>query len=830
MSREIAENSIFWKDTSEHHLLSIEQLDRCLSDIPDEKRTADKIDNRLARLAIHHGFLTLWQAQRVLTRRTASLFIEKYLLVDTLGQGGMGRVFLAKDRRLNRLVAIKVLNPDRTNHERSLARFEREAQVGGQLQHENLVRIYDVGVYNQSPYLVMEYIEGPTVAELIAIHGKLDVAQTARIGRDVALGLQHLAEKKMVHRDVNPRNILIDMEGRAKLTDLGLAIFEEQEAQVTNEGSTVGTFDYISPEQARHSHGVDIKSDIYSLGCSLYHMLCGQVPFPAGSLPEKIYAHQVREPMALRSLVPGLSREMVKIVNLCMKKTPDDRFESARALADRLSPLVSGDALTGSAELTKSMTFEIPSSTEPITKGASGTSNDPKEPWGLAGKEASWHGEGSDKNSPIGASKDPDAIQIDLGADSLELPYRTDGLRRKSENRNSDDWNPLSFLGLGQLLALIAVMAGIVWLAGFALRPNQFKPTQETVSNPNTISKNTPEPVLSKGITIVYPGGQEETLVDLTEAVRRISGKKAEIRVDDIETPWVWVVDDNTPIVGTRLQIRGTGSDPARIILDMSNSKKGLQIRADSSLDFSNLLIEAKGQAPDVPLVISFGELNLQKCKLIQRDSISKAKTAFRINSRSIRIRDTWIHGFEPAIDAQMLHDTVIDLEDCLLTEPAGTHPPAGKKASGVGPQAALIHLNLSKLNLDRARIGFNHVSLVGTNLISVRGDIANQVLSMDAAGCLFKGASLLSFAGDSKSKALPVRWTGDRNLFDISFAFSRNTFRNETLTSLEQWSQLVTEKDSQSHKVPLSNPASHAPSPSDFEPRQKADREFGVR
>jgi serine/threonine-protein kinase len=304
----------------EHQLLTDDQLERCLASIPENKREAEKIDNRLARIAIHFGYITLWQAQRILTRRAGTLLIDKYLLTDSLGQGGMGRVFLARDTRLQRSVALKVLNADKSNHERALARFQREALVGGQLQHENLVRVYDVGVHQNSPFLVMEYIEGPTVAELIARQGRLEIAVAARIGRDVALGLHHLSEKKLVHRDVNPRNILIDTEGRAKLTDLGLAIFEEQLSQVTTEGSTVGTFDYISPEQARHSRGVDIRSDLYSLGCSLYHMISGHPPFPEGNLAEKIYAHQLKEAEPLADLVPGVPSELSSMVTRCLRK------------------------------------------------------------------------------------------------------------------------------------------------------------------------------------------------------------------------------------------------------------------------------------------------------------------------------------------------------------------------------------------------------------------------------------------------------------------------------------------------------------------------------
>ena len=823
MPREIAENSIFWKDTLEHHLLTVEQLDRCLTDIPEEKQTSDKIDNRLARLAIHHGFLTLWQAQRVLTRRTASLFIEKYLLINTLGPGGMGRVFLARDRRLNRLVAIKVLNPDRINHERSLARFEREAQVGGQLQHENLVRIYDVGIYNQSPYLVMEYIEGPTVAELIARHGRLDVAQTARIGRDVALGLQHLAEKKMVHRDVNPRNILIDMEGRAKLTDLGLAIFEEQEAQVTNEGSTVGTFDYISPEQARHSHGVDIRSDLYSLGCSLYHMLSGQVPFPAGSLPEKIYAHQVREPESIRNLVPGLSREMAKIINICLKKKPEERFETAKALAERLGPLVTGEALTGTSELLKSTTIEMPVSSV----------NDPKEGWNLADKERSWHGENSERNRVVGSSADPDAIQIDLGADSLELPYRLDSKRKTAEKRFKNGRNPLLAIGFS-LLIFIVILIGTIWLARTELRTNQGQPDpvtapEATAKTKLTPAPKTPEPSVIRGITIRYADGQDELMDDLTEAVRRVSGKKAEILVEDRDQPWVWTVTDSSPIAGTRLKISGKGKDLPRVILDLSKSTKGLQVRADSSLDFINLLIESRGQSTGSPLVMSYGELTIEKCRWILRETDAGSRTAFQLSSRRFRIRDTWVHGFTPAIDAQILQDTEIEIHDCLLTEAVDmTASPAKSKAKA--RQSALISLNLAKLNLNRARIELNHLSLIGDRLIEISGDVTNQKVALEASRCLFKGSDLLTVKSPVIPEELPVRWTGDNNLFDVSESYSKDPSKANPLKTLKEWSQVVSEVDSQERKVRLANPSSQAPSPSDFEPRQKADREFGVR
>src|SRR5262249_36269163 len=192
--------------------------------------------------------------------------VDRYLLVDLIGHGGMGRVYLARDTRLSRYVALKILSPERMNNPRAIARFQREARVGAQLQHEHLVRIYDEGEAGGKCYLVMEYIEGKNIGAIIAENGPIPPATAARLAQQVALGLEHAQQKGLIHRDVNPFNILVTRDGIAKLTDLGLAIDQTDQAQVTREGATVGTFDYVSPEQARHSHSVDTRSDIYSLG------------------------------------------------------------------------------------------------------------------------------------------------------------------------------------------------------------------------------------------------------------------------------------------------------------------------------------------------------------------------------------------------------------------------------------------------------------------------------------------------------------------------------------------------------------------------------------
>jgi serine/threonine-protein kinase len=205
--------SRFWREAEQNGLITAAGLEACGAAIPEARRTADAIDRRLAREAVEARLLTLWQAQQVLAGRAAALRIDKYLLLDLIGQGGMGRVYLARDTRLNRKVALKLLSRERMNNPRAATRFQREAQVGAQLQHENLVRMYDEGISQGTHYLVMEYIEGKNVAQLLAEGGPMPPATAAKIARQVALGLQHAHDKGLIHRDVNPQNILVTRDG-----------------------------------------------------------------------------------------------------------------------------------------------------------------------------------------------------------------------------------------------------------------------------------------------------------------------------------------------------------------------------------------------------------------------------------------------------------------------------------------------------------------------------------------------------------------------------------------------------------------------------------------
>jgi len=342
--------SEFWKAAIRSGLLDAESLTACWDAIEPTKRDVpEHIDRRLARRAVESKLLTSWQAQQLLARRSTGFKVDRYLLLDMIGQGGMGRVYLARDTRLNRPVALKILSPERLSKPRAIARFEREARVGAQLQHENLVRIYDFGESDGRYFLVMEYIEGKTIANLISQQGPMPPATAVRLLRQVALGLEHAHRKGLIHRDVNPQNILVTHDGTAKLADLGLAIAIDDEDRVTRDGATVGTFDYVAPEQARHSRAADIRSDIYSLGCTLYHMCTGRVPFPGPSLPEKLFGHQWLEPTPLCQMVSCFPEGLSQVVERMMKKAPDERYATPMQVAQALEPY--GDDQAGASNL-----------------------------------------------------------------------------------------------------------------------------------------------------------------------------------------------------------------------------------------------------------------------------------------------------------------------------------------------------------------------------------------------------------------------------------------------------------------------------------------------
>jgi serine/threonine protein kinase len=313
----------------------------------------------VARAMVERGLITKFQAEMVLAGRTSGFLLGQYRILDQLGQGGMGRVFKAVHLTMNRIVALKVLAPHLVKTERAQELFQHEVRAAGQLMHPNIVTAYDANHVDGRHYLVMEYVDGPNLDQLIRENGPLPIGQACEMVRQAAHGLQYAFERGMVHRDIKPANMLLQRtssaENRAflvKILDFGLARLQENDAAVpegpleSRENTVMGTPDFLSPEQARDLHNVDIRSDLYSLGCTLYYLLSATMPFPGGTMLEKMIRHTSEEATPIEELRPEVPAALAAIVHRLLAKDPADRFQTPADLADALLPFVGGEVLS----------------------------------------------------------------------------------------------------------------------------------------------------------------------------------------------------------------------------------------------------------------------------------------------------------------------------------------------------------------------------------------------------------------------------------------------------------------------------------------------------
>jgi serine/threonine protein kinase len=271
--------------------------------------------------------------------------LGRYQVVRKLGEGGMGEVYLARDTQLERMVAVKVLPTHAINDPEAVGRFQREARALAKLTHPGIVQAFDSGEYQGKHFLVMEYVEGTSLAGLLHGQGKLSPGRAADLAYQAARALQHAHEKGLVHRDIKPTNLLTNGNGEVKILDLGLARFLQDQivdAARTREGTGMGTPDYAAPEQFTDAHHVDHRADLYSLGCTLYHLIAGRVPFPTSSFSEKYQAHCNTEPTPLEELCPDVPGGLALVVQRMMAKKPTARYQNAAEVADALAPYVAG--------------------------------------------------------------------------------------------------------------------------------------------------------------------------------------------------------------------------------------------------------------------------------------------------------------------------------------------------------------------------------------------------------------------------------------------------------------------------------------------------------
>ena len=292
------------------------------------------------------GWCTTFQLEQVLTGKAAELCVGPYVLLKPIGEGGMGKVFKARHRLMDRLVAIKFIRQDLLEVPNTVQRFYREIQAAAKFSHPNIVIAYDASQVGNNHYLVTEYIEGISLADLMDQRGPLKPAAACLAARQVALGLQHAHERGMVHRDIKPNNILLPFKGgQVKILDFGLARLHqitlpdgEVAATITQQGTLMGTPDYLAPEQALDFHQADIRADIYSLGCTLYHLIAGRAPFQDVPTMQKLAKHQFAEPEPLDELVEQLPTGLWPVVRKMMAKRPKDRYPTPAEVAEALLP------------------------------------------------------------------------------------------------------------------------------------------------------------------------------------------------------------------------------------------------------------------------------------------------------------------------------------------------------------------------------------------------------------------------------------------------------------------------------------------------------------
>ncbi len=299
----------------------------------------------LARELVARGWLTPFQANRLLQDRAGDLILGPYVLLERLGEGGMGQVFKARHLQLDRVAALKIIRKEHMDNPAALKRFEREARAASRLSHVNIAQIFDADVIKGVPYLAMEYLEGIDLNRLVKANGPLPPARAADYARQAAHGLEHIREQRLVHRDVKPDNLFLTNAAVVKILDLGLCRLDrigdqaDGGTKLTEPGMVMGTLDYIAPEQTLNSSTVDIRGDLYSLGCTLYYLLTGKPPFPGGGPVQKLAWHLHAEPPKVEERAPhGLPEGLAAVVRRMMAKKREERYQSPADVADALAP------------------------------------------------------------------------------------------------------------------------------------------------------------------------------------------------------------------------------------------------------------------------------------------------------------------------------------------------------------------------------------------------------------------------------------------------------------------------------------------------------------
>jgi serine/threonine-protein kinase len=342
----------FGRVAVEMGFISREQFEECCSILDTVAKMG--VQHSLQEILLRKGYVTRQEVLEIfrgMVKEGVRPRLGNFEILSKIGEGGMGAVYKARQLSLDRTVALKVLPPHLARDQGYLRRFIREAKTAGRLSHPHIITTLDVGESDGFHFIAMELVEGSTVRDMIRKYGKIPEAATIEIVAQIAAGLAYAARFNIIHRDIKPSNIIVAHDGKAKLCDLGLAkqLFGD-DVSVTESGAAVGTPNYMSPEQAQGKSDTDARSDIYSLGATLYHMLTGRPPFE-GETTFEILRQQIWDPVSPKAVNPELSKDVCALAHKMMARDRKERYQTAAELLTDLNAhktaLASGAAFGG---------------------------------------------------------------------------------------------------------------------------------------------------------------------------------------------------------------------------------------------------------------------------------------------------------------------------------------------------------------------------------------------------------------------------------------------------------------------------------------------------
>jgi len=653
---------------------SREVLSQCLKTWRELETTSDPEDlHGFADWLIQNKYLTQWQSENIFSGKYKGFFLGKYKLLRSIGAGGMSSVYLAVHTLLERQVAIKVLPKSRVTSDSSyLERFLLEAQAVAALDHPNIVRAYDVDTEGNSIYyLVMEYIDGPDLLSLVKKEGPLDWFRAAKYIRQAALGLQHAHEAGLIHRDMKPANLLVDKEDGIHVLDLGLARFTDEKRAsltLTYDENVLGTADYLAPEQARNSHNVDARADIYGLGCTLYYLLVGHVPFPEGTLAQRIAAHQKRMPARIQDERPEVPDSLIEICWKMMAKDPNDRQQTAEEVSDDLTRflLENGqkvEGFTGTlASLQRKKEEEQEKKSDAIQTEALQDLNDLANLVNLAGGKTSEsktvgldsleNSEGSKRSAYGSASHGKKGIgkttffsafdQMKKMVENRLKPVSDDKVSEKSSvlsiNSISKDKNSASEKAAAQekdsskvkvpdfSFGMSAIEVDIPEIPDFVLENTQdLKPEVESKSKAEAQTKEVEESEEAV-IHLVRPESKTET----ESRVEAIHAESSDVKTKMEENPVAFLAQAGGPITDSQVSPDGSTHD---FVLNFgaSNSAGGSTVSHHGVLDSSVLkkgVSSANTQGSSVRLKKAGSSIAMSGKSSLEKSSAGKSKAS----------------------------------------------------------------------------------------------------------------------------------------------------------------------------------------------------------